>query len=157
MYPFRLNYEELLQSEEGLKVLGQVFGIHGGKDEWDTISHIVVNEDGLKMPVPRDESQNDASGAIAFKFVMNPAKIEDLDELYDAFEVNKGSNVKYLVMVNTRDHQNPSQMSLQQKLYRKFFYENSGFLDSEVKFLEITNERVAARVGLTSNDVIMMV
>jgi len=33
-----------------MKVLGHVFGIHG-KEEWEQISHIVVNEDGLKMPV----------------------------------------------------------------------------------------------------------
>ena len=48
-------------------------------------------------------------------------------------------------------------MTLQQKLFRKFFYENSSFIDSEVKFLEVTNERVAARVGLTSQDQIMIV
>lgn len=29
-------------------------------------------------------------GAIAFKFLMNPTKIDNLDDLYDAFEVNKG-------------------------------------------------------------------
>jgi hypothetical protein len=89
---------------------------------------------------------------------MNPAKINDLDELYDAFDVNKNSNVKYLIMVNNpRNRSSPADMSLQQKLFRKFFYENSGFMDSEVKFLEITNERVGARVGLTSDDRVMMV
>lgn len=44
---------------------------------------------------------------------MNPAKINDLDELYDAFEVNKNSNVKYLIMVNPRNHSSPADMSLQ--------------------------------------------
>jgi hypothetical protein len=48
-------------------------------------------------------------------------------------------------------------MSLQQKLFRKFFYENSGFMDSEVRFLEITNERVGARVGLNGLDKVMLV
>jgi hypothetical protein len=48
-------------------------------------------------------------------------------------------------------------MSLQQKLFRKFFYENSGFMDSEVRFLEITNERVGARVGLSGLDKVMLV
>jgi hypothetical protein len=48
-------------------------------------------------------------------------------------------------------------MSLQQKLFRKFFYENSGFMDSEVRFLEITNERVGARVGLNGTDKVMLV
>lgn len=101
--------------------------------------------------------KDDASGAVAFKFVMNPAKIQDLDELYDALEVNKGSNVKYVVICNPGNHLSPADMTLQQKLFRKFFYENSSFIDSEVKFLEITNERVAARVGLDTLDKIMVV
>ena len=61
----------------------------------------MVNEDGLKMPVLH---QSDENGAIAFKFVMNPAKIDNVDDLYDAFDVNKDSNVKYLIIVNTRNH-----------------------------------------------------
>lgn len=48
------------------------------------------------MPIYK---QDDAAG-IAFKFVMNPAKIKDLDELYDALEVNRGINVKYVVICN---------------------------------------------------------
>jgi hypothetical protein len=88
---------------------------------------------------------------------MNPSKVENLDEFYDALEVNKGSNVKYVVICNPRNHKSPADMTLQQKLFRKFFYENSSFIDSEVKFLEITNERVAARVGLTSQDQIMII
>jgi hypothetical protein len=48
-------------------------------------------------------------------------------------------------------------MCLQQKLFRKFFYENSGFIDSEVKFIEVTNERVAQRFGLKGPDSIMVV
>ncbi len=49
----------------------------------------------MKMPVTPDEG-----GAIAYKFVMNPTKIDNLDDLYDAFEVNKGSNIKYVIMCN---------------------------------------------------------
>ena len=30
-------------------------------------------------------------------------------------------------------------MSLSQKFFRKFYYENSGFIDSETVFFEITN------------------
>ena len=101
LFAFKLNYQQILETEEGLQALGQVFGIHG-KEEWDTISHIVVNEDGLKMPVPRHS--DDQNGAIAFKFVMNPAKVSDLDELYDALDVNKGSNVKYVLIYNPRNH-----------------------------------------------------
>ena len=60
----------------------------------------MVNEDGLKMPVGM---QDDQSGTIAFKFVMNPARVDNLDEFYDAFDVNKGSNVKYVVVCNPRN------------------------------------------------------
>ena len=67
---------------------------------------------------------------------MNPAKVKDLEELYDAFEVNKGTNVKYVVMCNPGGHASPQDMTLQQKLFRKFFYENSGFIESEVKFIK---------------------
>ena len=67
--------------------------MHG--EDWKDVSHIVVNEDGMKMPVTPDEG-----GAIAYKFVMNPTKIDNLDDLYDAFEVNKGSNIKYVIMCN---------------------------------------------------------
>ena len=48
-------------------------------------------------------------------------------------------------------------MSVQQKLFRKFFYENSSFLDSEVKFIEITNTRVAERFGIKDQDEITIV
>jgi hypothetical protein len=109
-----------------------------------------VNEDGLKMP--------GAQGAIAYKFLMNPARVDNLDDLYDAFEVNRGTNVKYFVMCNPGGLASPSDMTLQQKLFRKFFYENSSFIDSEVKFLEITNQRVATRFSsLDSQEKIFLV
>ena len=136
-------------------VLARMFNVHGGVEEWRTLSHFVVNEDGLKMPVSAADAQGE--GAIGFKFVMNPTKIDNLDDLYDAFEVNKGSNVKYLLICNPGGHSSPADMTLQQKLFRKFFYENSSFIDSEVKFIEVTNERVAARIGLDHPDKIMLV
>lgn len=86
---------------------------------------------------------------------MNPAKFDNLDDIYDAFEVNKGNNVKYVMICNSET--NISEMNLQQKLFRKFFYENSSFMDSEVKFIEVTNQRVAERIGLDSQDKIIIV
>ena len=90
---------------------------------------------------------------MSHRVIQNPAKVKDLDELYDAFEVNKGTNVKYVIMSNNpQTYATTSGMTLQQKLFRKFFYENSGFIESEVKFVEVTNERVAARIGIESQD-----
>ena len=36
-------------------------------------------------------------------------------------------------------------MSVHQKLFRKFFYENSSFMDSETVFAEITDPQLAKR------------
>jgi hypothetical protein len=82
----------------------------GDADTWSAISHIVVNEDGMKLPVFMGEEAD--NGAIAFKFLQNPTKIDNLDDLYDAFEVNKGSNVKYLVISNPGGHASPADMTL---------------------------------------------
>lgn len=67
---------------------------------------MVVNEDGMKLAVTGVED------AIAYKFVSNPTKIADLDELYDALEVNKGTNVKYLVICNPGGQGKASDMTL---------------------------------------------
>ena len=122
------------------KVLLKQFQI-GGLSDFREISYIIVNENRIKFPVYKNAEAVDHS--IAYKFVMNPVRINDLDELYDALDVNKGQNIKYLIMINTGDVRNPSDMSLQQKLFRKFFYENSSFIEDELRFLEITNSRVA--------------
>jgi hypothetical protein len=68
----------------------------------------VINEDGMKMPVFR----GDDSGAIAFKFLQNPTKIDNLDDLYDAFEVNMGTNVKYLLICNPGWQASPADLTL---------------------------------------------
>lgn len=49
----------------------------------------------MKLPVEKN-----GANAISYKFIMNPQKINDLDEFYDALDVNKGTNTKYLVICN---------------------------------------------------------
>lgn len=80
-----------------------------------------------------------------------------MDDLYDALEINKDTNVKYFVMCNTLDWKTAGDMTLQQKVFRKFFYENSSFIDNEVKFIEITNARVAKKIGIDSQDQIFVI
>lgn len=46
----------------------------------------------------------------------------------------------------------PKDYSLQNKMFRKFFYENSAPLEDMVSFVEILNPRLAAKVGLTGPD-----
>jgi hypothetical protein len=99
LFAYKLNIQDI-----PLEILGQQFNIHD-LEEWEKISHIVINEDGMKFPVQLDDSEGMAS--IAHRFIQNPAKVEDLDELYDAFEVNKGTNVKYVLICNPGNHASP--------------------------------------------------
>ena len=62
----------------------------------------------MKMPV-----SNEIEAAISFRFMLNPTRIDNLDDLYDVFEANKGTNVKYFVMYNSNDHKKPADMNLQ--------------------------------------------
>lgn len=111
-----------------------------------------MNEDHLKFPIMK----NDQSGiSIAFKIIQNPSRINDVDDLYEAFEVNSDSNVKYFVMFNPCNKR-PAEMTLQQKIFRKFFYENSSHIENEVKFIEITDSRAAKRIGINSEDEIFV-
>ena len=69
---------------------------------------IVVNENKMKLPI----FQDDPSRSIAYKFLLNPTKIDNLDDLYDAFELNKGTNVKYLIISNPSKNQSVQTFTL---------------------------------------------
>ena len=105
LYPYLLPWNELPRD-----LLGRLFNIHSD-EEWANVDYIVVNEDGLKFPVMRGEEAMGAS--MSHRVIQNPAKVKDLDELYDAFEVNKGTNVKYVIMSNPQTHTTTSGMTLQ--------------------------------------------
>ena len=51
----------------------------------------------------------------------------------------------------------PKDYSLQNKMFRKFFYENSAPLEDLVTFVEVTNSRLAQKLGLTGKDQIVVV
>jgi len=51
----------------------------------------------------------------------------------------------------------PKDYSLQNKMFRKFFYENSAPLEDLVTFVEVTNSRLAQKLGLTGKDQITVV
>lgn len=79
----------------------------------------------------------------------NPLRIVDEDGLFDIFDSNRGSPIKYFLIHNPNNFKNLSQqMTLEQKLFRKFFYENSQFMDSEVYFVEVTDPELAKKFGI---------
>jgi hypothetical protein len=57
------------------------------------------------------------------------------------------------MMHNTNRHRNAAKdMTLEQKMFRKFFYENSSFIESETAFIEITDPALAKTVLGIEND-----
>lgn len=79
-----------------------------------------------------------------------------MDDLYEVFDANKHTPVKYFLIYNPLKGTS-SDMTIQQKIFRKFFYENSSYIDDQTVFIELTNQRVAQRLGVNSQDTIMAI
>jgi len=60
--------------------------------------------------------------------------------LFELLEVNKESGKKYFFILNKNNQINPGKdMNIEQKMFRKFFYENSRFIEDDSVFAEITD------------------
>ena len=70
-----------------------------------------------------------------------------MDELYEALDQNSGFPIKYFVTYNPLKVK-MKEASIQLKIFRKFFYENSNFLGNQAVFMEITNGDVAKQLEL---------
>lgn len=143
MFPYIIRTSDF-KSEEGLKALKETFNIDS-IEELNDIFYIVVNEDKMKLPIGgRKEGLVNVSSSIPLKFVTNPIRIEDNEQLFELLDLNRGSPSKYFFILNQNNQRNPGkEMTVHQKLFRKFFYENSSFMDSETVFAEILDPKVA--------------
>ena len=101
----------------------------------------------MKLPIGgRSDGSINVSSSIPLKFVTNPTRIEDEEQLFEILDLNRGSPSKYFFVLNQNNQRNPGkEMSVHQKLFRKFFYENSSFMDSETVFAEITDPLLAKK------------
>ena len=71
-------------------------------------------------------------------------RVGDKDKLFELLEASKNENTKYFFVLNPNNQANPSKdMTVEQKMFRKFFYENSSFVDGEAIFAEITDPTLA--------------
>jgi len=70
--------------------------------------------------------------------------------------MHKGEAHKYVCMVKDKSGE-PKDYSLQNKMFRKFFYENSAPLEDMVTFVEVSSARLASKLGLTAKDQIVVV
>lgn len=115
-------------------------------EELSQTGYILINEDGLRLPQPAE----DADSSVSEMFLRNPVQISNLDELYDLLEMNAKNPTKYIFI------QKQDQMNLQNKIFRKAFYENSQVFQDMAVFAEISNNRLARKVGIESPDQIVI-
>ena len=116
-------------------------------EELHETAYILVNEDTLKLA----QQRNHADPAISFKFLQNPLQVNSIDDLYDLLDINKELPVKYFMMMKDEGVR-PKDFTLQSKLFRKAFYENSAAIEDLAVFAEVTNSSLARKVGLTGKD-----
>lgn len=65
--------------------------------------------------------------------------------------MHKNEPHKYICIVKNANSE-PKNYTLQNKMFRKFFYENSAPIEDMVTFLEVTSPRLAVKLGLTGTD-----
>ena len=143
--------------KEDIAVLEELVGVQSYRDLND-LQYILVNSDKMKMPVGgRFEETTDVQSSIVLKFAANPLKIKDEDELFELLDGNRNQPIKYFFIWNPNNQLFPGkQMTLSQKMFRKFFYENSSYIESETVFAEITNKDLAEKaLGLINQDTII--
>ena len=85
----------------------KVLGIQS-LDELNETEYVIVNEDTLKLT----QSKSEADISYVLKFIQNPIRIENEDELYDLLELNKGLPTKYFFIFNAQKGK-PKDFSIQ--------------------------------------------
>ena len=148
LYVYQIDPEDYVND---LDVVREKLNI-GSIEELQETAYILVNEDRLKLTQLRSQ----ADPAISYKFLQNPHQIHSIDDLYDLLDANKDLPVKYFMM--KKQHKAvPKDFTLQSKLFRKFFYENSAAIEDLAIFVEITRPSIASKIGLTGADQICVV
>lgn len=143
MFPFKINVRDF-EDEATWPLLRQALNVESAHELADT-SYVLVNEDKMKLP----QSSDGADVAISSKFIQNVLQVGgSLDELYDLFDLHKGEAHKFVCMLKD-PRAEPKDFSLQNKMFRKFFYENSAPVEDLLTFVEVTSPRLAAKLGLT--------
>ena len=150
MFPFKIDVKDY-KDEASWPLLRQALNIDSVHELEDT-SYILINEERMKLPQPRDG----ADPAISSKFIQNVIQVSDIDELYDLLDLHKGEAHKYAFMYKTANSE-PKSFSLQNKMFRKFFYENSAPVDDLITFVEVTSLRLAMKLGLKQTDQVVIV
>ena len=156
IFAYKIDARDFAASQDGegdddWKVLREALNVETGHELMET-GYILINEDKMKLPQPREN----ADPAISFKFLENPIQVDDMDSLYDLFDLRKDEPHKYICILKNAKSE-PKNFTLQHKLFRKFFYENSAPAEDMMSFVEITSPRLASKLGISGTDQIVVV
>jgi hypothetical protein len=91
LYAFKLDPNAM--TDEDMENLHKHFHIEN-RDELKQTAYILINEDQLKLP----QSIEGVDSSVSEQFIINPAIVTNMDDLYDLFEANKGTPTKYICL-----------------------------------------------------------
>ena len=80
-------------TDEDMENLQKHFHIEN-REELKQTAYILINEDQLKLP----QSIEGVDSSVSEQFIINPAIVTNMDDLYDLFEANKGAPTKYICL-----------------------------------------------------------
>jgi len=88
MFAYKINARDF-RGKDNIKVLKDAFNIDS-YEELNDLHYILANEDKMKLPVGGKLSGEEVSSSIPIKFVKNPIRINNEDELFDLLDANRG-------------------------------------------------------------------
>ena len=93
LFAYKIDARDF-NEESSWNVLKSALNVESVNELMQT-SYILINEDRMKLPQPKE----DADPAISFKFLENPLKVDNLDDLYDLLDLHKNEPHKYVCML----------------------------------------------------------
>lgn len=104
VFPYIIRARDFKESPEILK---ETFGIESYA-ELNDLHYIVVNVDKMKLPVGgRFSKETSVPSSIAIKFVTNPIRVSNEDELFELLDANRNQPIKYFFILNQNNQKNP--------------------------------------------------
>lgn len=154
MFAYKL-YAKDFKGADNIELLKNVFNVDS-YEQLNNTFYILVNQERSKLPIGGRLSNEHPPSSVPCKFVTNPLKAQTEDDIFDLLDANKHQPIKYFIIYNPNNFLNEKKMTVGQIMFRKFFYEHSGYLEGETQFIEITDRRLAKKVlnrNLTQNTI----
>lgn len=87
------------------------------------------------------------------RFIVGPKKFTDHNKLFEYFETHRRTNKHYFIIPTKKLSLRQKLLPAREKIFRKFYTENSGFFHPQVEFLEVEGFMIRHRLGVGEGDV----